>query len=153
MLKYKIEAVKKNAENIWFIDRLSKELKKLSFIFFNSYLPRLDNRKINLIDIVFNNVVSNAKSFSDLGGVWGIDGAYTFYILKKYHIEHSFLVDTDFTQKTERKGRRFGSLKMIKGNFGSMEAAKNIGHVDVVLLFDVLLHQVNPDWDKILEIY
>ena len=30
---------------------------------------------------------------------------------------------------------------------------QQIGKVDAITLFDVLLHQVNPDWDEILEMY
>ena len=30
---------------------------------------------------------------------------------------------------------------------------RSIGAVDVILMFDVLLHQVMPDWDEILRIY
>jgi len=30
---------------------------------------------------------------------------------------------------------------------------REVGEVDAIFLFDVLLHQVDPDWDRILEMY
>jgi hypothetical protein len=108
--------------------------------------------KKKLIDYVFGRFTFPA-SFADLGGVWNVDGAYTFYTLSKYKTEYAFLVDTDFTETVIRKGKRSASLKLIHGNFGEESVAAQIGRVNVIFLFDVLLHQVDPDWDQILEIY
>jgi hypothetical protein len=44
-------------------------------------------------------------------------------------------------------------LKLIEGNFGESSIAEQIESVYVIFLFDVLLHQVSPDWDEILEMY
>ena len=45
------------------------------------------------------------RSFADLGGVWAVDGGYTFYALEKHEAERAFLVDTDFTPTVQRKRR------------------------------------------------
>ena len=42
---------------------------------------------------------------------------------------------------------------MINGNFGSQAVVDQVGRVDAIFLFDVLLHQVAPDWDTLLEMY
>jgi hypothetical protein len=42
---------------------------------------------------------------------------------------------------------------LIEGNFGSPAVAQQLQNVDAILLFDVLLHQVSPDWDEILDLY
>jgi hypothetical protein len=34
-----------------------------------------------------------------------------------------------------------------------VDGVSYVGEVDVVLLFDVLLHQVKPDWDEVLRAY
>jgi hypothetical protein len=93
------------------------------------------------------------KSFADLGGVWGVDAAYTFYLLDHYAIDSAFLVDTDFTPALLRRAKTYPRLQILQGNFGSADIASRIGSVDFLVLFDVLLHQVDPDWDDILRMY
>jgi hypothetical protein len=44
-------------------------------------------------------------------------------------------------------------LQLLKGNFGTESIATRVRGVDAIFLFDVLLHQVSPDWDQILEKY
>ena len=44
-------------------------------------------------------------------------------------------------------------LKVVTGNFGDEMVAREVGDVDAIFLFDVLLHQVAPDWHRILEMY
>jgi hypothetical protein len=95
----------------------------------------------------------NIKSFADLGGVWHVDGGYTFYALERGQIEKAFLVDTDFTDKVVKQKAAYPALHLLHGNFGSAEIAEQIGEVDAAMFFDTLLHQVNPDWDQILDLY
>jgi hypothetical protein len=45
--------------------------------------PSLIKHKLDLIDFAFT--LQGALSFSDLGGVWGVDGGYTFYALEKFN--------------------------------------------------------------------
>jgi hypothetical protein len=44
-------------------------------------------------------------------------------------------------------------MRFIHGNFGNKNIAEAVGHVDGIIMFDVLLHQVSPHWDRILEMY
>lgn len=71
----------------------------------------------------------------------------------KHKIETAFLVDITFKESVIEKNRKYPGLKIIQGNFGDEEVARLISSTDAIILFDVLLHQVNPNWDEILEMY
>jgi hypothetical protein len=109
--------------------------------------------KKELIDYAYRRCQPVPASFADLGGIWNVDGAYTFYTLREYGAKRAFLVDTDFTDASIKAGRSHDSLRLIQGNFGEGSVAEQLGMVDATFLFDVLLHQVKPDWIEILENY
>ena len=117
---------------------------------FNIYV---DRDKLRLIDHAFNLINPSANSFADLGGIWKVNAAYTFYILKRFHIDRAFLVDTSFTPRVNKRASRYSQLTSIRENFGTASVQRTISHVDIVLMFDVLLHQVRPNWDEILKAY
>src|SRR2546423_15482031 len=94
----------------------------------------LNRDKKDLLDFARQRL--SLKSFADLGGVWGVDGGYTFYALQKEQIEQAFLVDTDFTDNVIRKKADHPALQLIEGNFGSEETIKKIGCVDGAIFFD-----------------
>lgn len=121
---------------------------------YNQVFPMSSNlNKKQLIDYVYSYCHPVPASFADLGGIWNVDGEYTFYTLRKYGAESAFIVDTDFTDAALKKSRSKDNLKLIQGNFGEESVAEQIGKVDAIFLFDVLLHQVKPDWNEILENY
>ncbi|MBA3306250.1 MAG: hypothetical protein H0U25_10040 [Thermoleophilaceae bacterium] len=93
------------------------------------------------------------RSFADLGGVWAVDGGYTFFALERFDIERAYLVDEDHTDAVRERAKAFPQLELVSANFGSQDTADRLGPIDAVVLFDVLLHQVSPDWDEILELY
>ena len=107
--------------------------------------------KLALIDYTHDYL--GLSSFADLGGVWGVDGAYTFYALERCRPARAALVDTDFTPPVRERQAGFPALALIESNFGAAGVPARIGPVDAVFLFDVLLHQVSPDWDQVLEMY
>ncbi|MDJ0633114.1 MAG: hypothetical protein QNJ34_07980 [Xenococcaceae cyanobacterium MO_188.B29] len=119
----------------------------------NFGLKNFNFNKKRLIDYAYGCCQPVPTSFADLGGIWNVDGAYTLYTLHKYGAKSAFLVDTNFTDTFHKKSRSEDSLKLIQGNFGEKSVAEQIGKVDAIFLFDVLLHQVKPDWNEILEIY
>ena len=94
-----------------------------------------------------------AESVADLGGVWAVDGGYAFHAAGRPGIRRVALVDEDFTPTLTGRAAGDGVVELVGGNFGDPEIAGRVGAVDVVLLFDVLLHQVRPDWDDILALY
>lgn len=109
--------------------------------------------KKDLIDFVYRRCQPAPASFADLGGIWNVDGIYTYYTLAEYGATRAFLVDFTFTEAAMEAGRSYDVLKLIRGNFGAESVIEQIGQVDAVFLLDVLLHQVKPDWDEILEAY
>lgn len=113
--------------------------------------PVLQPLKTGLIDRAF--VDLGLKSFADLGGVWAVEAGYTFYALERFQVDRGVLVDSGITPTVRAKARRFPQLELVDGNFGDPSVPARVGNVDAVLLFDVLLHQVAPDWDEILAAY
>ena len=107
--------------------------------------------KTDEIDYAFREL--GIKSFADLGGVWGVDGGYTFYALENYSVEACFLVDLFFSDNARRRSKHFKQLKLIQGDFGSQDTIRQLPELDAIFLFDVLLHQVGPDWQDIVRMY
>jgi hypothetical protein len=113
--------------------------------------PNLSLTKLRVIDFCFEQLGS--RSFADLGGVWGIDGAYARFAAEAHSPERGLVVDENFSDRYLELERKLPNLTHVPGNFGDRRVAASLGQVDVVMLFDVLLHQVAPDWDEVLEIY
>jgi len=114
-------------------------------------IPNLIIEKLEIIDYAF--ISFKLNSFADLGGVWGVDGGYTFYTIDKYNVKKAVLIDTHPTPNTLAQGENHPQLRIIQGNFGDERILRKVGDVDAIFLFDVLLHQVAPNWDRILEMY
>jgi hypothetical protein len=114
-------------------------------------LPYLLPDKKELIDFACQRL--NMRSFADLGGIWNVDGGYTFYGMEQHSIKDAVLVDTDLVQAVLERQRRHPGLRIIQGNFGDRSIVDQIGKVDGAIFFDTLLHQVKPNWDEILQAY
>lgn len=114
---------------------------------------RVQPNKRFVIDFVFDKMKPQCKSFADLGGCWMVDGSYTFYTLDSYKIERAYLVDTDVTERAALRAKHYPNLTVVQGNFSDPDVIRKIGPIDCVFLFDVLLHQVKPDWDEVLRNY
>ena len=102
--------------------------------------PYLLKEKLDLIDFAFNKF--GFSSFADLGGVWRVEGGYTFDTIEKHKVAKAFLVDTHPTQTVINTAKNFPQLNLIRGNFGDEKTVREVGEVDAIFLFDVLLHQV-----------
>ena len=111
----------------------------------------LNSDKKQLIDFARERL--NMTSFADLGGVWGVDGGYSFYAMDHDTIKNGVLVDIDFTPAVLSRQKNNPRLKIIHGNFGDPSVVERIGKVDAAFFFDTLLHQVNPNWDAVLQMY
>jgi hypothetical protein len=113
--------------------------------------PLLGELKLRAIDHAFERLGS--RSLADLGGVWAVDGGYALYAADRHSAERVVICDDDFTEPLLSRAARDPRVELAEGNFGGSEAVAAVGQVDAILLFDVLLHQVRPDWDEILELY
>ena len=107
--------------------------------------------KLALIDRAMQ--LNSYDSIADLGGVWGVEGGYLFHALDQYPLKRAVMIDTHPTPAFTSKAARYPELQIITGNFGAPEIAQQAGHVGAAILFDVLLHQVRPDWDKVIDTY
>ena len=133
-----------------------KKLKRVISAVINvlqGYNARANRQKFDLIHRTFTSIMPYAKSFADLGGVWNVNAAYTEYTLRNFLIERAILVDTDFPPGLNQRLSRWNQLQVIKEDFTSQTIANSIENVDVIFLFDVLLHQAHPHWDEVLARY
>jgi hypothetical protein len=113
--------------------------------------PRLEALKLRAIDVACETVAP--RSLADLGGVWAVDGGYALYAVERHGVERALICDDDFTPSLSARAERDARIQLIRGNFGSADVSRRVGPVDAILLFDVLLHQVRPDWDRVLSLY
>lgn len=113
--------------------------------------PVLQPVKCRAIDAAFERW--DVRSFADLGGLWAIDGGYTFHALQTRPIERAFLVDTGDAGPIAPRAAAHPQLRIVRENFGHESVPARLGPLDAVLFLDVLLHQVGPDWDEILGMY
>jgi hypothetical protein len=115
--------------------------------------PNFNPDKQELIDLAFEQYRPRIESVADLGGIWNVDGAYALYAIRKFGIAKACIVDTDFSEASRTLSQNAANLQLIQGNFGDETVAAKVGMVDAVFLFDVLLHQVHPDWNEVLGTY
>lgn len=138
--------------NLLALHRLKKIIKNSPNLL-SGYNIYVDTDKLRLIDHVFKHIAPFARSFADLGGVWKVNAGYTLYTLQKKNIQRGILVDTNFPDGLKEKLSQHPRLTIIQGDFAHTGTISRIGNVDVVYFFDVLLHQANPSWSKILSEY
>jgi hypothetical protein len=119
----------------------------------HGYNISVNPEKLRLIDRVFSRSCPEAKSFADLGGVWKVNAAYTRYSLASFPLDRGVLVDTDYPPALRKRLEREPRLEILCADFAAEGTVKRVGNVDVIYLFDVLLHQANPDWDQVLAAY
>ena len=120
-------------------DRLIKAARQLGHTVshgFPIYPWYFNYDKKDLIDLAFRIATPSPRSFADLGGVWGVNAAYTFYCLDKHEISSAHLVDTNFTPVVQEKSKSYDNLTLVKGNFGDAESVEKVGKVDAVFAPD-----------------
>jgi hypothetical protein len=86
-------------------------------------------------------------------------GLFAFYAIDKPTVGRGALIDvraqrprghllSAIEQASERPG-----MEVIDARFSDPETISEVGEVDAVLLFDLLHRLVEPDWDRVLELY
>jgi hypothetical protein len=107
--------------------------------------------KASVIDHAFARY--DLTSFVDLGGCWGVNGAYTFHALRRGGVQRAVLVDGTITDLTRERAVDFRQLELLEAALGDEQTAKQVGDVDAAIMYDILLHQVSPDWTDFLGRY
>jgi hypothetical protein len=107
--------------------------------------------KLDLIDHAF--ATYGLRSFAELGCAWGVDGGYGFYALERHPIDKAVQVDAVITDAMKARAPSHPQLTLLNRNFGDADVPGLIGDVDAVIFYDVLLHQVRPNWDEVLALY
>jgi hypothetical protein len=112
---------------------------------------RLQPIKLRAIDYACESLGS--RSVADLGGAWAVDGGYALYAADTHEASRVVICDDDFTPPLLERAERDPNVELIRGNFGTKEVAKKVGPVDAILMFDIVLHQVDPNWDELIAMY
>lgn len=106
-----------------------------------------------IIDYLFDNF-GKQNSFLDLGGIWRVDGAYSKYILDQYPECRGNMIDYQIPEVSSIKSSKYkGRMSLIDGHFCDEDHLGKIDSVDFILMFDILLHQVEPNWSDVLKLY
>ena len=95
----------------------------------------------------------NIRSFADLGGCWGVHAGYTLDLLRNYPIDRAYVLDQHLTDLSRERGAEFQQLEFISGMLGDVNLIEKIPQLDALIMFDILLHQVKPDWDEFLRLW
>lgn len=93
------------------------------------------------------------KSLIDVGACWGVNGGYTFHALSSGNIERAVIVDGDITALTHDRAAGDARVELLEGDIGDPDFIERLPRCDAAIMFDVLLHQVSPDWDVFLSLY
>lgn len=112
--------------------------------------PIVPNKARYLIDAF---EAHRIRSFADLGGSWGVLGGYSYLALMTFDIERGYLVDAFVPPEVPTRFAPYSQFSIVKGVFGLPKTIDAVPAVDAILMFDILLHQVAPDWDQILARY
>jgi hypothetical protein len=107
--------------------------------------------KLEALDFAFGSL--RASSLADFGAAYRVDGGYSFYAIDSCGATRVVLVDAHPTQRTLAEAAKRNEAEVVRGYFGDVSVAEKVGEVDAVVMFDILLHQVSPDWDELLGLY
>ncbi len=112
---------------------------------------RLDPVKLGALDLAHRRF--GLRSAADLGAVWAVDAGYSLHLAAKPGIERVVCVDENFTAAASSAIARRRNVSEVPGNFADERVREAVGRVDAIIMFDVLLHQVAPDWDEVIARY
>ena len=92
-------------------------------------------------------------SLVDIGGCYGVNGGYTFHALALSSIDRAFILDGRITDLTKKRAEQWPQVTLLQGDLGDPRFIEQIGYVDAAICYEVLLHQVAPNWDEFLRAY
>ena len=92
------------------------------------------------------------RSLIDVGACWGVNGGYTFHALR-CGVSHGTIADGNITRLTRNRASGDNRIELREGSLGEPRFVESLPRADAAVIFDVLLHQVSPDWDEFLDLY
>lgn len=93
----------------------------------------------------------DVKTFADIGGCWGVRAAYSVYLLSKNEIDKAYVADGNVNPSSRKAGEPFPQLEFIEGQFNEHAFIEPFPEVDALIMYSILVHQANLDWDAFLE--
>lgn len=111
----------------------------------------LQPRKLWAIDELVGRTA--ARSLVDCGGVWAVEAGYALHAADAHALDRVTVVDTGITDGVRDAATSRPSLRLEQANFGDPDVVGRVAPTDAVLLYDVLLHQVAPDWDEVFRMW
>jgi len=117
----------------------------------SSYEHPMKQSKLDLIDRAMQ--IYRVRSMLDLGGCWGVNGGYIFHAIRNGNLDKAYLVDGHVTELTAERAREFPQLALHEAQLGDEASVHKVSHVDAIIMYDIILHQVAPDWDKFIEMW
>ncbi len=79
------------------------------------------------------------ESVADFGGTWGVEGGYAVKCATDFQVPKVFLID-----ELRPSVDLHTSISFIQGDFSSERILELVPNVDLVLAFDIILHQYGP---------
>jgi hypothetical protein len=93
----------------------------------------------------------NITSFADLGGCWGVHAGYALDALASHpSIARAYVADRYVTALSRERGAREARLEFVTGLINDPALIDPFPTVDALVMYDILLHQVDLDWDAFL---
>jgi hypothetical protein len=115
------------------------------------YSHALHPTKLALIDRALE--MYEIHSILDLGACWGVHGGYTFHALDNGDIWRAFIVDGNITEPTKERKRNYSQLTLLQGELGNSAFVSDVKEIDAIIMYDILLHQVSPDWIEFIKMW
>ncbi|MDG2111601.1 MAG: hypothetical protein P8N02_03185 [Actinomycetota bacterium] len=111
----------------------------------------IDPHKASVVEFALANF--EIRSLADLGACWGVNGGYLLHALELVDLERAVMVDGTITDLSRERGNQFPQVEFVEAPLGDQTTVDKVGKVDAAIMFDILLHQVDPDWPEFLERY
>ncbi|HXG35588.1 MAG TPA: hypothetical protein VNL15_01320 [Dehalococcoidia bacterium] len=94
--------------------------------------------------------VGRAASLRDFGGLWGVHGFYLLEGARALGCRYAQMIDGMLSEEFEEKARALQAstrvqVEMKQADFREPDLYKSLALVEVSLLFDVMLHEDNPE--------
>jgi hypothetical protein len=92
------------------------------------------------------------QSVMDVGACWHVNGGYALHALAA-GVKRAAILDGYVTRLTREKTRGDVRVSLHEGSLGDAAFVNSLPRCDAAIIYDVLLHQVDPHWPDFLARY